>query len=98
MIGLKNQLHKSIGKNFEIYGGALLGYSSFKREIIDLSNNTKIEIKKDEPSRVNPNAPTGQFLYAGFIGAKVWATPNIGGFVELSSGISILSTGVSLQF
>ena len=98
MIGLKNQFHKGITKNFELYGGFLLGYSSFKVEERDMTTREKIVRTENTPTKINPNASDGQFLYAGFIGGKLWITPNVGGFVEASSGISILSTGLSVQF
>lgn len=98
VFGLKNQFHKNISKRFELYGGAMIGYSSFKVEDINLANNEVIEMDENAPSKRNPNAPKGQVMYAGFIGGKLWATPNLGWFMEASSGVTILSTGLSVQF
>ena len=97
MIGLKGQFHRNFTDKIEMYGGALVGISSFKRSETDMRTGEKVLRTIEEPSPYNPNAPTAQFLYSGVIGCKYWLNPKVGAYTELGFGISLLNLGVSVK-
>lgn len=98
MLGLKGQLHKNFTDKFEMYGGAVIGYASFNKEETYLETGQKVIRDKEAPTPFDPNAPDGQITYAGFIGAKYWATPKFGLYSELGFGLSIMNAGFSFKF
>ena len=80
-----------------MYGGALLGISSFNRAEMDLRTGEKVVRQIDEATPYNPKAPKAQIMYSGFIGAKYWINPKIGIYSELGLGVSILNAGFSFR-
>ncbi|MEO1262260.1 MAG: hypothetical protein AAFZ15_25870 [Bacteroidota bacterium] len=97
MFGLKGQLHKNFTDKVEMYGGIILGFSTFDRTETDLKTGEKIVRTTDEPSPYNPNEPGARLLYSGFIGGKYWLNPRIGVYSEMGLSVSLLTAGISVR-
>jgi len=97
MIGLKSQFHRDFTDKIEMYGGMLIGASLFNTTEYDVKTGDIVQREPDQPTPYNPNAPKGQFLYAGFVGAKYSLNPKLGAYTELGYGISLLNFGLKFQ-
>ncbi len=97
MFGLKGQVHKSITKNFDIFGGLLIGYTMSNTTEFD--NNTGAIVKRieGEPTPFDPDAPKGELLYSGSIGFNYHIGKVIGIYSELGYGISLVTLGLNFQ-
>ena len=90
-------MHKNFTDRIEMYGGVILGLSTYKRQETDVRTGEKVIRQVDEPTPYNPNAPNASILYSGFIGGKYWINPRIGVYSELGLNVSLLSAGVSVR-
>ena len=98
ILGLRGQLHKSITKKVEIYGGAFLGRAFFNTHEKDVNTGEEVIRLENEPTPYDPNAPKGQFMYSGFIGGKYWFSKIIGIYSEIGYGVSFINSGFSVNF
>ncbi len=97
MLGLKGILHKNFTEKIEMYGGMLLGYSFFNTKETDMNTGLEVVREPGTPTPYDPNAPKGQVLYSGFVGAKFWFKPKASVFAEFGYGISIMNLGFSFR-
>lgn len=93
MLALRGAAHVSHFKRWDAYGGILLGYTNNDVEYTYLD-----EDKEDEPSfSPTPKKRNGLF-FSAFVGTSYKVYKNINVFGELSYGLSIATTGVSVKF
>ncbi|HMQ49356.1 MAG TPA: hypothetical protein PKA00_16795 [Saprospiraceae bacterium] len=93
IIGLRAAAHHSPRENWDVYGGAMLGYNM--PEVERTVTEEKI-LDEAGPSFSRPAENT--FTYSAFLGAAYYPTETIGLFAEVGYGISILTTGISFKF
>ena len=96
--GFRGEFRREWTDRFEVYGGMLLGYQSF--DITEFNTRTGEVVVRDPeaPTPYNPNAPTGQFMYAGYVGARYFVSQHVGMFTELGCGLSLLQAGATIKF
>ncbi len=97
LVGLRGELRKEIGKKFDVYGGALIGYNHTTTREFDKYTNETIVREVDGPTPFNPNQPNGRLLYSGFVGTTYYFAKRIGVFAEAGYGISLLNTGFTIK-
>ena len=97
MFGIKSQLHKNFTDKIEMYGGVILGLSTFNRTETDVRTGEKVVRESNQPTPYDPNAPNSQLLYSGFVGGKYWLNPRLGFYSEIGVGISLLTAGFSVR-
>ena len=95
--GLRAEIRQEISKKFNLYGGAMLGYSHSKLEETDPFTGQAIVRDPEAPTPYDPNAPKGQVIYAGFVGAHYFFQKKLGVFAELGYGISIVNLGLTIR-
>ena len=91
LFGLRGAVHANRMDNWDIYGGAMLGYNVPKVD----DNITKEKSDVDGPTYSRPAG--NEFTYSAFVGASYYPIKNIGLFAEVGYGISILNMGVSVK-
>ncbi|MCB0582553.1 MAG: outer membrane beta-barrel protein [Phaeodactylibacter sp.] len=91
LIGLRAAAHANRMDNWDIYGGAMLGYNIPR--VSDSITKEKSEIEGPTFSRPAQN----EFTYSAFVGASYYPVKNIGLFAEVGYGISIFNLGVSAK-
>ena len=91
MVGLRAAAHASRIENWDIYGGAMIGYNmpNVSSEKVSEKSNS------DGPSFSRP--AENEFTYSAFVGASYYPVKNLGVFAEIGYGISLLNMGVSLK-
>lgn len=93
ILGLRAAAHHSPLDNWDVYGGAMLGYNM--PEVEKTITEEKI-LNEDGPSFSRPAENT--FTYSAFLGAAYYPTKKLGLFAEVGYGISIFTTGMSFRF
>lgn len=97
MTGLRAELRHEWTDRLEMYGGGLIGYNrTFINEYNSATHQPYTRVNT-EPTPYNPNAPKGQLLYSGFLGASYFMSKNIGVYGEVGYGISIASVGFTFR-
>lgn len=91
LFGLRAAAHTIRMDNWDIYGGAMLGYNVPK--IDNTITKEKSEIEGPTFSRPAENT----FTYSAFVGATYYPVRNIGLFAEVGYGISIFNMGLSVK-
>ena len=91
LFGLRAAAHTNRLDNWDIYGGAMLGYNVPK--VDNTITKEKSEIEGPTFSRPAEN----KFTYSAFIGASYYPIKNIGLFAEVGYGISIFNMGFSVK-
>ena len=91
VLGLRAAAHTNRMDNWDIYGGAMLGYNIPK--VDETITKEKSDIDGPTFSRPAENKVT----YSAFVGASYYPMKNIGLFAEVGYGISIFNMGVSLK-
>lgn len=92
IVGLRAAAHTNRIDNWDIYGGAMLGY-----------NIPKVKEVLTEEKSVGDDAPTfsrpaeNKVTYSAFVGGSYYPIKNLGVFAEVGYGISIFNLGVSLK-
>ncbi|MCB0568769.1 MAG: outer membrane beta-barrel protein [Phaeodactylibacter sp.] len=92
ILGLRAAAHANRMENWDIYGGAMLGY-----------NIPKVQQTVTDSKSVGDDAPTfsspaqNKFTYSAFVGGSYYPIKNLGVFAEVGYGISIFNMGVSLK-
>jgi len=97
MAGVRAELHAARFERIDIYGGAMLSYA---KPFVKATNATTNEVVDLGPSTTNPYknpAPKSTFLPSGFVGASYFITENLGAYVEIGYGVSILNTGLTIR-
>lgn len=92
ILGLRAAAHTNRMDNWDIYGGAMLGYN------IPKVQETVTEVKSvgdDAPSFSRP--AENKVTYSAFVGGSYYPVKNLGVFAEVGYGISIFNLGVSLK-
>lgn len=72
-------------KNFDLYGGAMLGYN-----IVKYSSN----VSEDYFGKAYGSG----LGFSGFVGGRYFFSNSIGAFAELGYGISVLNAGLTFKF
>lgn len=97
LTGLRGELRHEVSNRVEMYGGGLFGYNrSFIKEY-NTATGEEFQRELNAPTPYNPNAPKGQFLYAGFVGANYFVTKNVGVYGEIGYGISLANFGLTFR-
>lgn len=97
MTGLRAEVRHSLTQRLEMYGGALAGYNrTFISEYNSITHE-KFQREEGKPTPYNPDAPKGQFLYSGFVGANYFLVKNMAVYGEIGYGISLASLGLTFR-
>ena len=108
MVGVRAEMHTARRDNFDIYGGAMIGYNMPTIERLLLKND--VHGSGENPTTINANdvdgprpfRPSseneGQAIIAGFVGASWYVTPNVSIFGEVGYGVSIGTIGLGYKF
>lgn len=91
LFGLRAAAHTNRLDNWDIYGGAMLGYN------VPKVNNTLTKEKSEIEGPVFSRPAENEFTYSAFVGATYFPVKNLGLFAEVGYGISILNLGVSVK-
>lgn len=91
LFGLRAVAHANRIDNWDIYGGAMLGYNMPR--VSGSIGKEKSEIEGPSFSRPAENT----FTYSAFVGASYYPLKNAGLFAEVGYGVSIFSIGVSVK-
>lgn len=94
MAAIRAAVHSSSFEKLEMYGGILLGYT---KNNVDYTDTTKKETI-EEPSFFPVQKTRDGILFSAFIGSSYKVRDNVRLFGELSYGLSILTTGISISF
>lgn len=95
--GLRAEFKRPVNKFLELYGGGMMGYSTSDMTEYDQSNGSTFTRPVDGPTPFDPNAPKGSFHYSGFVGAQYFLKNNLGTFLELGLGASLLNLGLTVR-
>ena len=85
IVGARGLLHYQLVEKLDTYAGVMLGYNI-------------ASVKYSSAYTGLGAVSTGGLIYAGFIGARYYFTPNLAALAELGYGIAILNLGVSFKF
>ncbi|MBI5914194.1 MAG: outer membrane beta-barrel protein [Bacteroidetes bacterium] len=96
-LGLRGELKKEIGERFEVYGGAVMGYTFQNIDKVSPYNGQIIVSTPGQPTAYDPNAAKGQMLYTGFVGTTFFVQKHVGIFAELGYGVSLFNAGISVR-
>lgn len=91
LFGLRAAAHANRMDNWDIYGGAMLGYNVPKVS----EDITKEKSDVDGPAFSRP--AENKLTYSAFVGASYYPIKNIGLFAEVGYGISIFNMGLSVK-
>ncbi len=91
LFGLRAAAHTNRMDNWDIYGGAMLGYN------VPKVDNTITKEKSDIDGPAFSRPAENEFTYSAFVGATYYPVKNLGLFAEVGYGISIFNLGVSVK-
>jgi hypothetical protein len=97
LFGLRGELRRELSKRFDVYGGAMLGYSVNNIEETDPLTGQRISRVSGGPTPFNPNAPKGQLMYSAFVGGTFYMLDQVGVFAEVGYGVSLLNAGLAFR-
>ncbi|GJM34434.1 MAG: hypothetical protein DHS20C18_34350 [Saprospiraceae bacterium] len=95
IFGTRAAAHINRFKNWDVYGGLMLGYSI---PTVDQITQYPIENDRDDELPSFSRPAESKFLYSGFIGATYFFSPQLGVYGEVGYGISLLNLGVNYKF
>ena len=95
MVGARAAAHINRFKNWDIYGGLMLGYSmpTVDQEVFYPGENDRDDL---QPSFSRP--AKDKLLYSGFVGATYFFSPKLGAYGEVGYGISLINLGINYKF
>ncbi len=95
LVGSRGAVHTFKFKNWDIYGGLMLGYN------IPMVKTTTTypegPIKEGELTPSFHREAKNNFTYSGFVGATYFVKKNLGITGEVGYGISIINVGISYK-
>ncbi len=95
ILGSRGVVHTYKYKNWDIYGGLMLGYN------IPMVKSTTTypegPVKEGELQPTFHREATNNFTYSGFVGATYFVKKNLGITGEVGYGISIINVGISYK-
>jgi hypothetical protein len=91
ILGLRAAAHTNQMDNWDIYGGAMLGYN------IPRISDDIVKEKSDVDGPTYSRPAENKLTYSAFVGASYYPVKNIGLFAEVGYGISIFNMGLTVK-